>query len=110
MWLDRNLLRWVGRVWLLLGAALLLTFVFREELKISVLLNESMRETKPFGWNDVSAHFVSDFEKTQHVHEILESFIVTNFCRHMLLLFHFILDEIFFELSMPVRFCATTTG
>jgi hypothetical protein len=49
-------LRWVGRVWLL-GTVLLLTYVFREELKIPVLLNESMREMKLFGWDDVGTHF-----------------------------------------------------
>ena len=50
--IRRIRLRWVGVIWLL-GTALLLTYVFREELKIPVLLNESMRETKHFGWDDV---------------------------------------------------------
>lgn len=45
--------RLFGGLWLI-GCFLFLAFLFREELKISQLLNEEAVRTKPFGWDDVS--------------------------------------------------------
>lgn len=50
--------RLFGGAWLL-GCFLFLAFVFREELKISHLLNNPAERKKPFGWDDVSTVFLS---------------------------------------------------
>lgn len=96
-WLDRRIhLRSVGRIWLL-GVALLLTFVFREELKISILFNESMRGTKPSDWNDVGAHFILDSEK--------DTTCTCNIGLRLLPSYATFVSGPF-KLSMPVSFCA----